>query len=353
MYLETYASSTTIHCVNDKPTYYDLESRNTLSYKNPSAGLGDVKKLNCTLIIKRTTSAIAQVRVTLDSLHLAQPTDGECNTDYVTFRLRDSNNTFPVKRALPDLCGAEPDDEHIVDGTIVTHRNSFYVNFDRNRLDVNIQTNDTYFVRNFNIKFEPIFRDTSFLAPAGCHQYFTADNGDAIYRSLNYQFGSMVGYKEIVSCFTSDDPKRPLKSITLTPKAIGREDAFHLGPLKNARQGDSCSNLDHLEMSSPSTKGQITRFCGSRFNVKSGAKTDGSGNFRATNGVVMVTFIPGGTPTEINGRRLPYLRFKLNGNGDGFYRAKYKTATDHEEYYYYRANPYERIVYRFLVAYLR
>ncbi|KAI1306800.1 hypothetical protein HDE_00916 [Halotydeus destructor] len=221
-------------------------SRSYITCRNPSSGLDDIENLNCSLTIKRTIPLMTQLKIT--------------------------------------LLGA------------------VFVSFDDfDRVDVNIQTTGSDFGRNFNIKFEPVFNNTPNSAPTGCQKYLKAEDGDFIYRSLNYQFGSMTRVA-LVSCFDSGDPARPLKSITLTPKAIGREDAFRLGTLQGAQQEDACTNFDRLELSSPSSNGRVTPFCGSHFNESPGATTDGSVTVKATNGLVRVTFMPSSLPAGASGR---------------------------------------------------
>ncbi|KAI1278778.1 hypothetical protein HDE_14250 [Halotydeus destructor] len=287
-----YISATVIYCENGNiPTHYDIGTRGGFAYKNPSIGLDDVDELSCALVIERSRPEVVQIAITLTSLRLAQPTDGDCVKDVATFNFRDSKGGLVGRPPFSSLCGSEPEDAVRIGGETINIVNRFYLDFKHDRLDINIFTTGANFNRRFSITFEPIYSNTPSLAPPGCDQHFTANDGVAIYRSLNYQFRSVLGNQRVVTCFTSGDPERQLKFITLTPRAIGHEDPFSLGHLVNAQQDGRCRDSDHLELSSPSSRGNVTSFCGSRFNEKRDATGNGNVTVMAIDGLVKVTYV--------------------------------------------------------------
>lgn len=148
-------------CKSGKPSTHNISNKNKLEWYNPSSSnistLGDLGPLDCQLIITRSVdttnwSPICQVRIQYERVTLAQPTNGECLTDWLS--ITDGNG-----QQVSKTCGITADDKVYIDNVLTPQYFHAFVDFGDNpnaTIKLAIKTGAPMFVRKWKLTIKAI-----------------------------------------------------------------------------------------------------------------------------------------------------------------------------------------------------
>lgn len=115
--------------------------------------------------------------------------------------------------------------------------------------------------------------------------FYRPDGTPMVIRNFDYPISQRFSYAYTSNktyCFASRNSKRPLKWVKLTPQGINGSVPFLVGYMNGDQRGalhDAQCKRQYLQV--PGIKPIHTRYCGDRFNVKSGSLDDQSIKFKS------------------------------------------------------------------------